>query len=192
MGNKTWAQWRRNGPQKAPNYSIPLEENSRSLRFRITRAKGILSLAKIALVWDLSLCYFATIRQPLNMEPTDYPASENLTSAEIDAAATNVKEEPTPFEATGQSLQEAEELLRHIKERFTQVQAAQAQQTELEGRLSELNTEIEFIKSQLAATWEELESQLITWRDKEELFWQFLRFSGIGFALAMLLNHFIK
>jgi predicted RNase H-like nuclease (RuvC/YqgF family) len=121
------------------------------------------------------------------MEPIDRPPLENLTSAE-----TSAKEEPTPFETTGRSLQEAEELLSYIKERFTQIQSAQAQQTELEGRLSELNTEIESLKSQLAATWEDLESQLITWRDKEELFWQFLRFSGIGFALAMLLHYFIK
>ncbi len=131
------------------------------------------------------------------MEPTEHPPLENLPSAEISAAATNIaatniKEEPTPFEMTGQSLQEAEELLSHIKERFIQVQSAQVQQTELEGRLSELNIEIESVKSQLAATWEELESQLITWRDREEWFWQFLRFSGIGFALAMTLNYFVK
>jgi chromosome segregation ATPase len=121
------------------------------------------------------------------MEPTEHPPLENLPSAE-----TNLEEEPTPFETTGRSLQEAEELLNHIKERFTQVQAAQVQQTELEGRLSELNIEVESIKSQLVATWEDLESQLITWRDREEWFWNFLRFSGIGFALAMVLNHFVK
>jgi peptidoglycan hydrolase CwlO-like protein len=121
------------------------------------------------------------------MEPTEHPPLENLSSAEK-----NAKEEPTPFETIGQSLQEAEELLSHIKARFAAVQTAQVQQTELEGRLSELNTEIESVKSQLAATWEDLESQLITWRDREEWFWQFLRFAGIGFALAMVLNHFIK
>jgi peptidoglycan hydrolase CwlO-like protein len=121
------------------------------------------------------------------MEPTEHPPLKNLSSAE-----TNAKEEPTPFETTGQSLQEAEELLSHIKARFAAVEAAQAQQTELEGRLSELNAEIESVKSQLAAIWEDLESQLITWRDREEWFWQFLRFSGIGFALAMVLNYFIK
>jgi predicted RNase H-like nuclease (RuvC/YqgF family) len=121
------------------------------------------------------------------MEPTDSPSSEPLASAE--AAA---KKEPIQFETIERSLQESEELLNHVKERFAQVQSSQAQQIDLEGRLSELKVEIESIKSQLAATWEELESQLITWRDREELFWQFLRFSGIGFALAMLLNFLIK
>jgi multidrug resistance efflux pump len=121
------------------------------------------------------------------MEPTDQPPSEPLASAETPA-----QEELTPLETVGRSLQEAEELLVHIKARFTQVQSSQDQQTVLEGRLSELHTEIEALTAQLTATWEELESQLITWRDKQELFWQFLRFAGVGFAAAMLLNFFIN
>jgi predicted RNase H-like nuclease (RuvC/YqgF family) len=120
------------------------------------------------------------------MEPIDQPASEPLASAETTI------EELTPLETVGRSLQESEELLGHIKARFTQVQSSQEQQTALEERLSELNTEIEALNSQLTATWEELESQLITWRDKQELFWQFLRFAGVGFAVAMLLNLFTK
>jgi DNA repair exonuclease SbcCD ATPase subunit len=117
------------------------------------------------------------------------------------------------------SLREAEELLNEVKARYAQIQAAKEQQPELEARLSELKaeearyaqgrsdpsqppdreahlsqikTELETVKTQLASTWEDLESQLITWRDKEELFWQFLRFAGIGFALALILNTFLK
>jgi peptidoglycan hydrolase CwlO-like protein len=120
------------------------------------------------------------------MEPTDLPSSEPLTQTEAST------EESVKIDDLGRSLQEAEELLNHVKARFGQVQSSQEKQTELESRLSELNAEIESLKAQLAITWEELESQLITWRDKEELFWQFLRFSGIGFALAMLLNFLIK
>jgi DNA repair exonuclease SbcCD ATPase subunit len=95
-------------------------------------------------------------------------------------------------EDVGRSLQEAEELLEAVKERYQQIQTAKAQQPELEARLSELKTELETVKTNLAKTWEDLESQLITWRDKEELFWQFLRFAGIGFAIAMLINIFVK
>ncbi len=95
-------------------------------------------------------------------------------------------------EEIGRSLQEAEELLDAVKTRYQQIQSAKVQQPELEARLSELKTELETVKTQLATTWEDLESQLITWRDKEELFWQFLRFAGIGFALAMLVNVFVK
>jgi DNA repair exonuclease SbcCD ATPase subunit len=92
----------------------------------------------------------------------------------------------------GRSLQEAEELLSLVKARYEQIQLAKTQQPELEARLSELKAELETVKTNLAKTWEDLESQLITWRDKEELFWQFLRFAGIGFALAMLINTFVK
>ena len=92
----------------------------------------------------------------------------------------------------GRSLQEAEELLDAVKTRYQQIQTAKTQQPELETRLLELKTELEAVKTQLAQTWEDLESQLITWRDKEELFWQFLRFAGVGFALAMVINVFVK
>ena len=103
-----------------------------------------------------------------------------------------------------QSLLETEELLNHVKARFTEVRSAQERQTQLKDRLleikgnsdptpsSELKSELESIQAQLTSTWEELESQLITWRDQQELFWQFLRFSGIGFFLALLLNFLAK
>jgi hypothetical protein len=92
----------------------------------------------------------------------------------------------------GRSLQEAEELLGLVKARYEQIQLAKIQQPELETRLTELKAELETVKTSLAKIWEDLESQLITWRDKEELFWQFLRFAGIGFGLAMLINTFVK
>lgn len=111
--------------------------------------------------------------------------------------------ESTGLEDLEQSLQEAEEMLDLVKARLTQVRSAQQQKGHLEARLSELtaelnkdpiapsaelSAELDTIKTQLAATWEALESQLITWRDREEQFWQFLRFSGLGFGLALFLN----
>jgi ABC-type phosphate transport system auxiliary subunit len=110
-------------------------------------------------------------------------------------------EEPSELDELERSLQETEELLSHVKQRLTQVRSAHQRQVQLQTRLSELDAdpnlvrepaisaELESIKTQLSATWEELESQLITWRDKQELFWQFLRFSGIGFFLALALNY---
>jgi chromosome segregation ATPase len=135
------------------------------------------------------------------MEPTEQNLPESTQPTESHTA-TDI----------AQSLEEAEELLKAVKERYSQVQAAKNRQPELEARMQALNAEIETakqqsesetrlqelqaeletIKGQLAKTWEDLESQLITWRDKEELFWQFLRFAGIGFALAMLVNYFAK
>ncbi len=139
------------------------------------------------------------------MEPTEQTPPTDQTEENADDVA--------------RSLLEAEELLNEVKARYVQIQAAKEKQPELEARLSELKaeearyaqdqpikaqqpdhearlselkTELETVKTQLASTWEDLESQLITWRDKEELFWQFLRFAGIGFALALILNHFLK
>jgi capsule polysaccharide export protein KpsE/RkpR len=139
------------------------------------------------------------------MEPTEQTPLTDRTEQDSDDVA--------------RSLLEAEELLNEVKARYAQIQAAKEQQPELEARLSELKaeearyaqgrsdpsqppdreahlsqikTELETVKTQLASTWEDLESQLITWRDKEELFWQFLRFAGIGFALALILNTFLK
>jgi chromosome segregation ATPase len=135
------------------------------------------------------------------MEPTEQNLPESTQPAESHTA-TDI----------AQSLEEAEEMLKAVKERYNQVQAAKNRQPELEARMQALNAEIETakqqsesetrvqelkaeleaVKAQLAKTWEDLESQLITWRDKEELFWQFLRFAGIGFALAMLVNYFVR
>jgi DNA repair exonuclease SbcCD ATPase subunit len=139
------------------------------------------------------------------MEPTEQTPLTDRTEQDSDDVA--------------RSLLEAEELLNEVKARYAQIQAAKEKQPELEARLSELKTEearyaqgqtaqsqppdrevhlsqikaeLETVKTQLASTWEDLESQLITWRDKEELFWQFLRFAGIGFALALILNTFLK
>jgi Uncharacterized conserved protein (DUF2203) len=131
------------------------------------------------------------------MDPQDVPASDSL-------AQPKGPIESTPIDELEQSLNEAEELLNHVKARFTQIRSAQDRQAQLEERLLEiegesssspsleLKTELESIKTQLASTWEDLESQLITWRDQQELFWQFLRFSGVGFFLALLLNFLSK
>ncbi|HEY9824028.1 MAG TPA: hypothetical protein V6D19_01160 [Stenomitos sp.] len=115
------------------------------------------------------------------MEPTEHTPPESPSP-----------QPTTDLEDIERSLQETEELLSTIKQRYAQVQQAKLQQPELETRLATLKEEINAVQSQLSQTWEALESQLITWRDKEELFWQFLRFAGIGFALAMLVNVFVK
>jgi chromosome segregation ATPase len=132
------------------------------------------------------------------MEPADH-------SAPHAAASEDTIEGVEP--SIDASIQEAEELLNELKARYAQVKAAQSRKPELEARVAELETELkdktnaktpellaelESVKTQLISTWEELESQLITWRDKQELFWQFLRFAGIGFIAAFLIHMFIK
>ena len=131
------------------------------------------------------------------MDPQDVSASDLLAQSKGPVESTSLDE-------LEQSLNETEELLNHVKARFTQIRSAQERQVQLEERLLEIEgessqspslevkTELESIKTQLASTWEDLESQLITWRDQQELFWQFLRFSGVGFFLALLLNFLAK
>ncbi len=92
------------------------------------------------------------------------------------------------FTEVESSLAEAEEMLSEIRDRYRQVRDAQTQRQELEQQLATLQGDLDSVKSKLAQTWETLESQLITWKDREELFWQFLRFAGLGFAIALLLN----
>jgi predicted nuclease with TOPRIM domain len=133
------------------------------------------------------------------------PAEPSIPNAHSDVAnPQNLEGEEFSIEA---SIQEAEELLHELKTRYSQVKAAQSRKPELEARVAELETELkdktqannadlkaelESIKNQLFSTWEELESQLITWRDKQELFWQFLRFAGIGFIAAFILHRLVK
>jgi chromosome segregation ATPase len=111
------------------------------------------------------------------------------------------------------SIQEAEDMLQEVKTRYAQVKAARSRQIDLtekaavlqadlesvkdqkaksQEQAAAIEAELDSIKTQLVETWKELESQLITWRDQQELFWQFLRFAGIGFLAAILLKMVIK
>jgi chromosome segregation ATPase len=140
------------------------------------------------------------------MEPSDFanphspPSESSAISEDLDAKLEL-------------SIQEAEDMLQEVKTRYAQVKAARSRQIDLTEKAAALQAdlaeakgqktdsqeqataieaELASIKTQLAETWKELESQLITWRDQQELFWQFLRFAGIGFLAAILLNMVIK
>ncbi|MGB7413352.1 MAG: hypothetical protein WA902_04005 [Thermosynechococcaceae cyanobacterium] len=114
-----------------------------------------------------------------------------------------------------QSLSEAEATLSILRTRYQNIQRAQKQQPLLEQQLQELQEqaqqlrkesgsqqerlelreEIGKVQEQLEIIELELESRLfklLTWRDKKEWFWQFLRFSGIGFGAALLIGHLTR
>lgn len=112
-----------------------------------------------------------------------------------------------------QALTEAETALNDIKSRYQNVQTAQQQKPQLQEQLQQLqdqsqqlngeqptHTEIKQklaediakIQEQLEITEFTLESRLFTWRDKRDWFWHFLRFAGIGFGAALLLNHLAR
>ncbi len=91
----------------------------------------------------------------------------------------------TQFE---QALDQVEDLLRGLKQRYAQVQTARREKTELQQRLHKLAQELHQVKEQLEELEVDLESRLLSWRTHRELFWQIVRFVGLGFVLGQILN----
>lgn len=98
-------------------------------------------------------------------------------------------EEPT-FE---QTLETVERSLSNLKERYAQVERDQQQQTELQQRKTELKTqgksaklklELQEIEQQLEELEINLESRLFSWSGLKEVFWQAVRFGGVGIAIG--------
>jgi Sec-independent protein translocase protein TatA len=95
-----------------------------------------------------------------------------------------------------QTLQDVERSLQAFKARYAQVQADQQRQQELQQRLSQVQqepqspqtqVEIQQIQEQLEALEVALESQLFSWGGLKEVFWQAIRFGGVGVAIGWLL-----
>ena len=118
------------------------------------------------------------------MPLSEQPSSPDSPNPQPPSALTDIE----------QSLAEAESLLNELKQRYHQVQSAQQQHLELQEQLQQdpLPSEVNQLKQQLEMLEVDLESRLITWRDQRELFWQFLRFAGVGFVGALLLNWLIR
>ncbi len=103
----------------------------------------------------------------------------------------------TDFE---QSFQEVEQSLLLLKERYIQIQADQQQQQVLQQRLGDtqrqmrrdrsqsLKAELKQIQQQLEGLEVALESQLFSWSGLKEVFWQAVRFGGLGVILGWLLK----
>ena len=117
-----------------------------------------------------------------------------MTSPEPSPASEPVPPATSESTELEQALAEAEALLNQLKQRYQQVQSAQHRRTELQAQLGQepSPTEVQHVQQQLEQLEMELESRLITWRDQRELFWQFLRFAGVGFGGALLLNALIR
>lgn len=107
-------------------------------------------------------------------------------------------EEPT-FE---QTLEKVEKSLTDLKERYAQVQADQQRQTELQqhreairaqlrqAKSTKLKLELQEIEQQLEELELNLESRLFSWRGFTEVFWQAVRFGGLGIAIGWSLAFF--
>jgi len=99
-----------------------------------------------------------------------------------------------------QALQAAEQSLYLLKARYSQVQLDQQRQQALQQQLSEterdhrrrsssaLQQELKQIRQQLDDLELALESRLFSWNGLREVFWQAVRFGGLGVVIGWLLK----
>jgi chromosome segregation ATPase len=106
-----------------------------------------------------------------------------------------------------QSLHQIEQSLWQLKARYTQVQRDQQRQQglvegkqQLEKQLQhassaatqrQLKQELKRLRQQLDTVEVALESQLLSWSGWKELFWQAVRFAGLGIVLGWLLRSMV-
>lgn len=102
-----------------------------------------------------------------------------------------------------QALQAAEQSLYLLKARYSQVQLDQQRQQALQQRLSEaerdyrrrsssaLQQELKQIRQQLDDLELALESRLFSWNGLREVFWQAVRFGGLGVVIGWLLKSLV-
>lgn len=99
------------------------------------------------------------------------------------------------------SLSELEQNLAQLKVRYAQVEADRQRQQALQNRADSLQqelrrnrsapglkTELKQIQQQLEEIELALESQLFSWSGLREIFWQAVRFGGIGVIIGWLLK----
>lgn len=87
-----------------------------------------------------------------------------------------------------QAFEEVESLLQTLRQRYLQVQTAKLRRTELQQRLRQLQTELHQVKASLETLEVELESRLFSWSSQRDVFWQIVRFVGLGIVLGIALK----
>ena len=122
-------------------------------------------------------------------------ASPQKPQKDSDSAATDEVE-------FGQTLQTVERSLHALKARYAQVQHDQQRQGELHRRIDlawaaakrhptpELKAELQTLQQQLEELEIALESRLFSWDGLKEVFWQAVRFGGLGILLGWGLAYY--
>lgn len=111
--------------------------------------------------------------------------SSDKPPGEPEPTLSNVNVDEPQFE---QTFGEVEGLLQNLRQRYVQVQTAKQKQPELKQRLNQLQRELHQVKEQLETLEVDLESRLFSWRSQREVFWQIVRFAGLGFVFGQILN----
>jgi hypothetical protein len=106
---------------------------------------------------------------------------------------TDADAQDLPFD---ESLQQVERSLDQLKQRYAQVQRDQQRQNKLQERQTEIQSELKSTKTpalreelrkieqELETLELNLESQLFSWAGFKEVFWQAVRFGGLGLAIG--------
>ncbi|HEY9806446.1 MAG TPA: hypothetical protein V6D04_07755 [Candidatus Obscuribacterales bacterium] len=133
------------------------------------------------------------------------PPESSSSSPDPGSESRQPEEASAPFEAEfEQTLQELEQSLQSLKERYTQIQDDQSRQNDLQQRLDqvqrdlrrtrspeirqELQAELKQIWQQLEALEVALESRLLSWNSLKDVFWQAVRFGGLGVVVGWILK----
>jgi phage terminase Nu1 subunit (DNA packaging protein) len=99
-----------------------------------------------------------------------------------------------------QALADVERSLQLLKERYAQVLADEQRKADLQtqerslkarlrsGKSKALHQELKQIQQQLDEVEIALESRLFSWQGAREIFWQALRFGGIGIVMGWILK----
>lgn len=106
-----------------------------------------------------------------------------------------------------QTLKEVEQSLLLLKARYAQIQLDRQHQHDLQQRKEqiekqlqhppsqvnplELKRELKHIRQQLEALEVALESQLFSWSGLKEIFWQAVRFGGLGIVIGWILKSLV-
>lgn len=122
-----------------------------------------------------------------------HESHQNPDSSSSDPLGQQQSSEDLDFE---QELEAVERSLDSLKERYAQVQATLQQQSQLQQRreyveqelqqhpLPSLKAELQQIQEQLDELELNLESRLFSWGSLKEVFWQIIRFGGLGVVLG--------
>lgn len=102
---------------------------------------------------------------------------------------------PEDNPAFEQELAQAEASLQELKARYAQVQRDQAEQAQLQATRDrwqathqpDLKAELRQVNDRLDELAVSLESQLFSWGSLREVFWQILRFGGLGVVIGWFL-----
>lgn len=128
------------------------------------------------------------------------PSHDSPDSAPLPEKNVKTTPEQSETENLGKALDELEQNVEALRERYSQVEQAQAEKQELRVRINraqnelrqhrtkQVQEELTALQTRLEEVELTLESQLFSWSSLKEPFWMAVRFGGLGFVLGWALH----